>query len=358
MPCMMQIWGGVKYFIFDYKLAGWWREDSFSTLSDEIKLIPWAHTFPFIWDLDVMAHHSKVARIIAVGREERDLYLDHPSFEKVDYIYNAVPIDNKYIELTRKHPNHKRKHIVTFMGSLTPHKCFHKLAEIWPSVLRDVPDAELYVIGAGNLYDNKTSLGKYGIAEQQYEDRFIKYLIDVNGHILPSVHFMGKLGNEKFDILLNTKVGVPNPTGKSETFCICAVEMQAMGCKVAAMKAPGYYDTFLNGCMVNNPRGLKNMIVKFLREEVQDSYDATINAIKVRYSIETVIEQWEKLLQDILRAESLLYLHDRKFNNLGYRMKWLKFIHRMIIRSFPSLFYKPVEFYIQKLNRNPDYSIN
>ena len=49
------------------------------------------------------------------------------------------------------------------------------------------------------------------------------------------------------DILKNIRVGCPNPTGDSETFCLSAVEMQAMGCVVAAMEAPGYYDTFFNG---------------------------------------------------------------------------------------------------------------
>lgn len=64
---------------------------------------------------------------------------------------------------------------------------------------------------------------------------FMPHLLDEKGNILQSVTFWGKLGNEKYEILKRTKVGIANPGGY-ETFCISAVEMQLYGAKVVSCK--------------------------------------------------------------------------------------------------------------------------
>ena len=63
------------------------------------------------------------------------------------------------------------------------------------------------------MYNKNTKLGKWGIAEENYEKVFMPYLLDKNGKILSSVTFYGKTVNEKYEILGKTKVGVPNPGG-------------------------------------------------------------------------------------------------------------------------------------------------
>ena len=47
---------------------------------------------------------------------------------------------------------------------------------IWPDVVKQVPDAQLYVIGSGKVYDENAKLGKYNIAEESYEKKFMSYL--------------------------------------------------------------------------------------------------------------------------------------------------------------------------------------
>lgn len=42
-------------------------------------------------NLDFYAKQPNVVRIITVGREQLDLYRDHPAYNKSDYIYNAIP---------------------------------------------------------------------------------------------------------------------------------------------------------------------------------------------------------------------------------------------------------------------------
>ena len=63
--------------------------------------------------------------------------------------------------------------IVTYVGSLTKGKGFHVLAKEWKNILKAVPDAELYVLGSGKLYDNKAELGEYGLAEKTYENNLL-----------------------------------------------------------------------------------------------------------------------------------------------------------------------------------------
>ena len=70
----------------------------------------------------------------------------------------------------------------------------------------------------------------------------MKHITNDN-QVLPSVHFLGVLGEEKNDLLLKCRVGVPNPSGNTETFGFTAIEMQSMGCNITTMKCSGYLDT-------------------------------------------------------------------------------------------------------------------
>lgn len=281
----------------------------------KVQIIIWAHIFMCYWELDYYANLKNVYKIVNVGREALDLYIDHPAYNKSCFIYNCIPLSN----LTAKYltPFNKRKHIVTYIGQLSSFKGFHLLAEAWPKVIKEIPDAELYVIGTGKLYNKNSKLGTYGLAESSYEKKFIKYIIDEEGKIIPGVHFMGVMGKEKDAILSKTKVGVPNPSGITETFCISAVEMQIHGAFITTIKAPGYLDTVKNGILFSNRKKLAETIIKALRME-KCHYEKAILYFKNEFSYETVSGHWENLINN---GE----LHYEKGNrNLCYRFKWLK----------------------------------
>lgn len=315
-----------KYFdyiiINSYRFS--WDNYDYSVITSKLKIIPWCHNFvPKQSELlDTFHKQSKIARVINVGREQMELYIDHPVFDKMDYIYNCVPILSTDIELTKLRSFEQRRNIVTYVGSLVPFKCFHVLASVWPLILKEVPDAELYVIGSGRVYNENAQLGKYNIAESSYENKFMAYLADKNGNILPSVHFVGNLGVEKNDILARTKVGVPNPTGLTETFCISAVEMQAMGAAVTAMESPGYYDTIINGVIVKNRKELARSIITLLKaKEAPLTFESTCQTIKKLFSIDEVIKDWERLLLGDFQT----HIHPVfPLRNSRYHMKWLK----------------------------------
>ena len=324
------------YFVLNYSSFNWKNYD-YSGLRSSIKLIPWCHNFVgrHRRGLNEFYKNSRIARVVNVGREQMELYYDHLAFSKMDYIYNCVPIDNNLIEKVYDIPFSKRGHIVTFVGSLRKAKSFHVLASIWPQIIKRVPDAELYVIGSAKLYDENTELGKYGVAENSYEKAFMKYLLDEKGRVLSSVHFMGNLGLEKFEILQKTKVGVPNPLGIGETFCISAVEMQAMGATVVAMTAPGYFDTFINGKMVSNKEQLVDIITQeLLSDNPFVPYYDTINSITNKFSVDNVVNDWEILLWKSFskHIHPLLPIRNRL-----YHLKWLKISLMKIKNKLPFL---------------------
>lgn len=201
-----------------------------------------------------------IKRVVFVGQEEYDRYIDD------DIIKKSVMIYNIFDSFRFSKREFVKDNNVVFMGSLVPDKGFHVLASVWKEVVNECPDANLYVIGSGKLYNRNNSLGDLGIAEKRYEDKFANYILE-NNQVMPSVHFMGTLGKEKLEILKKAKVGVINPTGKSETFGISAIEMEALGIPVIGAKKNGLFDTIIDGktgYLIANKTQLKKRIISLL----------------------------------------------------------------------------------------------
>lgn len=294
------------------------------------KIIVWCHNFVPFGQLTDYAKCKAVERLVCVGREQADVYRDHKAFQKTDWIYNCVTTPN--IEIT---PINNRKPIVTYIGAIIPSKGFHLLARVWPQVIKAIPKAELYVIGNGRLYERVGEFGKWNLAEKNYEDSFMGYLTK-NGKLLPGVHLMGILGNEKFDILKITKVGVPNPSGLTETFCISAVEMQLMGASIAAKRCVGYMDTVRNGTLVNSPNQLANCIIKELRSH-EDHYEQTRQYIIDNFSQDVVAHQWELLLLEAIPNKKKLH-PDLPIIHPDFEMKKWKEKSRRLKTKYPALY--------------------
>lgn len=294
----------------------------------------WAHNNASYSLLTKLYKMPSVKKIINCGREEMELYRDHIATIKSVYIYNMFPIKDKaqcISNIKKANCNHN----VVYMGSLIPSKGFGLLAEAWKDVLKNIPDAELYVIGSGNLYNNNAKLGEWGIAEDNFEKSFIPYLIGDDGNLLPSVHFMGKMGDEKLDVLSKAKVGVPNPTGETETFCICAIEMQLMGCNITTIYHPAYLDTVYNKeYLYKHKKELSKYIVRRL-EAQDDDFNSVYDFISKNFSIEANITKWEYLLEHI--DDEMV----REISQYNYGHKKIKNILFFIKKNIPLLKFFP-----------------
>ncbi len=289
----------------------------FDACASWLKLILWDHNGMSDQKLSVVYSKAYIKRVVCCGREMLELYRDHLATLKSTYIYNIFPMQTAawYKEHIQMDDNHN----VVYMGMLYRVKGFHVLAKAWKDVLRQVPDAQLYVIGSGKLYDKNAVLGSRGIASQEFEDEIMPHLEDEKGNLLPSVHFCGLLGAEKFDVMGRCKVGVPNPWGESECLPITTIEMQLMGCNLTTITHPAYLDTVCNQAyLYSKPTQLADYIVRRLKAP-RDSYDATYRFITEKFDMENSLQRWEHLLTTLDQPQQLEPVSDK-----SYQMKWLK----------------------------------
>lgn len=276
----------------------------------KLKIIIWGHSFLTRKSLNTFAQLRNIVRIVCVGNEEAELFIDNQAYKKTNVIFNAFPLTyNKSLYV----PFDMRKNEVTFLASIVPHTNFHILAKAWKSVIEKIPDAHLNVIGSGNLYNNNAKLGKWGIAEESYEKLFMPYLLDDNENILPSVTFHGKLGIEKYEILGKTKVGVPNPGGY-ETFCISALEMQLYGSRISTIKSGGFIDTVYDlDNLYSKVEQLADNIIMHLKSTDNNHSEFMLFA-ENRFSFKKITNDWITLFSDI-KANKYIPINYKPINH-------------------------------------------
>lgn len=274
-------------------------------LIDDLKLksVAWAHNFPTLEMIDQIKKCEYVKRYLCVGKEQYLMLEDSCLYDKMSFIYNALDfkVYNEYI----KNINNK-ENIVCYMGSLVPVKGFHVLAKQWKKIKKAIPDAKLYIVGSGQLYDRNLKMGANNIAEQSYENEFLQYLYDESGEIDKDVYFFGSLGGkEKLDIISKAKVGVVNPTARTETFGISAIEFEALGIPVVTKAKNGLIDTVKNkrtGILINNKSNLSRSIIKILKDKNNMNYRISKEAIyfvNKSFDIYNISSEWIRMFQEI-----------------------------------------------------------
>jgi glycosyltransferase involved in cell wall biosynthesis len=295
----------------------------------KLKAIARSNNTPDIRGLNQIADCPQIKAHVCVGHEQLDLLRDHKIFAKSTLIFNPFNVENFVPKNSIIKPGNR----VVFVGNIIPSKGFHYLARVWRKVLQERPDAQLIVIGSGQLYDRSQALGKWGIAEESYEAQWIRpFLSDQNGNLLNSVHFAGLLGTEKIDILQNADVGVSNPSGLTEVCPGSALEIQACGTPVVSGAKWGILDTVVHGktgLLGNNDRELVENILYLLNNPgvakqfgengikfVQEKFDHRENA---RYWFELFID----IYNDIKPKQQPMkknYFYNAKFFREGMRL--------------------------------------
>lgn len=265
----------------------------------------WTHNFIKRQELTKLAHEHRVKAIICVGNEQLQIYRDHKAYYKSVVLLNGYPIEAfKTNDLPHVKPFAERGPEVTYMGNLVSYKGFPLLARAWKSILKRIPDAQLNVIGGGALYNRNSRLGKWGLAEEEDEAAFMPYLLDENGKLLPSVKFWGIMGKEKNEVLNRTKVGVPNPGGVSETFCITALEMQLWGSVIATIRFGGFLDTvYSTGILYKNVNELADAVIAQLQRTDND-YPSVLNFM-AHFSFESICRNWIKFFNALAKGEDI-----------------------------------------------------
>lgn len=287
------------------------------------KTIIWGHNFYYSDYCDRIADCNAIKANVFVGRQQYDRYIDHRIIEKSTYIYHMYPSESIKVRASAG------SHQVTYIGSIVPSKGFQVLAKAWKDILREVPDAELNIIGSGKLYDRNAALGKYDIAEKNFEDSFMPYLTDESGKILSSVHFLGVMGQEKEDVILSTGVGVVNPTGRTETFGISALDFESRGVPVVTIAKGGFLDTVVDhktGILIKKTDELAKAVSSLLLDdETNNKYGKNGIRFTKHFSPEKIIPKWDELFEAVLNGKKLKYRKPKNFKNMN--LKWLRMIN-------------------------------
>ncbi len=293
----------------------------------KVNAVVWIHNWIRGDILDTISNCQYIKRTVFLVREHYDRYIDDTVINKAVYIPNMFNTDEYTIR------NSNLNNVVTYVGAIVPGKGFHVLAKAWKHILEKVPDAELYVLGKGNLYGKKTQFGDLNLAEKSYEDSFSQYLLGDDGKILPSVHLMGIMGSEKSEIYAQTKVGVVNPTGRTEVCPISALEMEAAGIPVVSKNTNGMPDVIENkktGILIFKESALADAVAKLLKDsELNNMYsEEAIKLVKNKFNPKYISEMWYELFLSVVNGDKVKIVSPT--TNYSNNFKWLRVLNYKI----------------------------
>ena len=305
-----------------------------------LKYIFWMHNRLTYEEICCFRSTDCVNRVIAVGREMYDLYIDDDVIRKMDYILNpfippSVPPEG---DASRGNASPKG---VCYGGALIPDKNFHLLADAWKEILEAVPRARLHVIGSGALYEPGAKAGPFGYASEDYEGRFMQGLTDEAGKQLASVTFHGILGTEKYEVFRDSAVGVINPMA-TETFGLAAVEMEAVGVPIVCRRKNGLPDAVRNGetgLLYKEISGLPKNIIRLLTdEELQRRMrEAAIAFATSAFLPEKLLPEWLRVLREVAEERPATYRrpktnmdnNNKRARRLVHGLRQIPLLHKL-----------------------------
>lgn len=292
-----------------------------------INCVMWSHNLETYRLANAMADCRYVKRNVCVSRQQYERLRDHPVFEKSTYIFNALV----FSAIPQTVPQaFNKKNIVTYIGTLEAYKGFHALANVWSSIRKQVPDAELLVLDSGDR--GKLIAAGDNALLTDYEKDLRRALSDDNGALHSGVRFMGRQqGSDKNVSIMQTKVGVANPGG-AEVFCITAVEFEAYGIPVVARKSFGLLDTVDNGksgILIRDERELADAVVRLLLNDelCQKMGNRGVEYVRERFDMPLVIEEWKKLITEVY--EDIPAKRDYRVSHPFINYKWLRELSRL-----------------------------
>lgn len=153
---------------------------------------------------------------------------------RVGRIYN--PLAPLFAEGIAVSPDRFSRRKVAYAGAAGPTKGLHRLLQMWKHVHRADCGAKLVLAGTGRLYGSTRELGRFGIADPDFESRYVEPLATEFGSLESAgVELAGLLSPVELRSLYNaSSLGVVNPNWSeyTETFCCAGVEMIATGLPV------------------------------------------------------------------------------------------------------------------------------
>lgn len=253
---------------------------------------------------DFYKKHDSLKRIVCVSKYQLAQSFRHKIFNKSTYIYNAFLGDVSSAE-KKSHEGFN----ICFIGALNETKGFHWVCEAWPVVKKSIPTATLHIIGSVALHDATRKLGRLGVAEANFEEKYIFPNLGTNETDLErnQVIFHGLKSRKEIQNILNTiDLGIVNPNidSSNETFCVSALDFQAQNISVIGGKSGGLKETINNqqtGLLVSDPKRLATAITDLYSDPIKRKALSELGSTWVQqFSPEHVDLKWHSLIADVL----------------------------------------------------------
>jgi glycosyltransferase involved in cell wall biosynthesis len=306
------------------------------------KILFWLHLTPTQKIISDLGRLNQVKAFVCVENNQRVRLIDYEKQQKLVTIPHPLDRQENFLKPANLIG-------VCYLGALVPQKGFHLLADVWPQISLKYPLAKLYVVGSPSLYGVTEKLGQYSIAEDYYEKRIFKILSPQD----KSVVFLGNLNyKERIKIFKKCSIGVVNPSGSTETFCLSAMELQQHGLPVVSANKFGLKDSIVNnktGILVRSNKQLKLAIEKLLEDTVlRDKMALTArDHVESKYEVNNIIELWLQLLNNVASDQKIDVHSDLatiKFDSLQAYLGSLNRIPRIVFNAkWPML----IELYAQ-----------
>lgn len=273
----------------------------------KLKVITWSHNYFNANVAKAISRCSNINLNVFVSKQMYDFYIDDDVIKKSTFIFNMVPDVLGDCHRTAK------PFTLTYMGCLEPVKGIVTLLKIWKIIEKKYPNAELNIIG-GNLYDRtKGNFEGEGKVKSKTEMLISKYVFGKNGKPKPNIHFLGILGEEKYDVFLHSSVGIVNPSAKTETFGLGIVEMATAKLPVVTKNWNGHPDVALNGETALLGFSVKQMAANVIRlfedKELNERMGEMAKQKMKRFAPSEITKVWCKNLEMVM---------DGNFTNYNY----------------------------------------
>ena len=266
-----------------------------------LRLIIWDQNGPTRKVADAVERATCVTDHVCVSMFQVDSVRHRRIFSKLRLVVN--PIDKNF---WNRNAAECIGRAVVYLGSLTPSKGFHHLAQAWPGVIREVSDARLLVCGSAKLYNRKNVVGPLGVADENYERTSIMPFLGGSLEEVreKGVEFLGLSDPIKTrDAISRAQIGVVNPNTNLSLECcsMASLELQSCGLAVIGGRKGGLLETVSHrksGILVRNVNELKEAIIELLsnpaRAKVYGDYGRENLS---RYEQDKVFNAWTSLLE-------------------------------------------------------------
>lgn len=271
------------------------RDASFAALN-QTRIIIWNHCELKKKVLDTLYRRSEIRASVALSEGQMSRISTSRIRKITTIIGHFISTNDQALK------NKKDHHEVCYIGSIYPFKHLDLLTRAWPSIVKKIPDARLYVIGTSKVYNENANVGNMQIADSEYEKEIIYPLKKHN--VLDSVVFLGKLNNNEINKTLNEcSVGVVNPVGTGETFCISALNFAANAIPVVGGNYGGLRTTIPSDCgyRVSSKRKLSKRIIRLLENEQEREKKGFTyyKFVQSSYNLKNFTNKWERLIDSV-----------------------------------------------------------